>query len=138
MQQVVSVQGVTPAAATVINEKAFLGRFNVLNQETVGPRVGKELQQKAFWAIVLSSLAMAIYIAFRFEGGLVFGAASLVSIIHDVHLLTTTQARHDVRQPFLREPQDGPREILAPRGMDPTRAKYQVTATRRANGLLPG
>src|SRR5688572_27240679 len=89
MQQVVSVQGVTPAAATVINEKAFIGRFNVLNQETVGPRVGKELQQKAFWAIVLSSLAMAIYIAFRFEGGLVFGAASLVSIIHDVLVAMT-------------------------------------------------
>lgn len=89
MQQVVSVQGVTPAAATVINEKAFLGTFNVLSQETVGPRVGRELQQKAFWAIVLSSLAMAIYIAFRFEGGLIFGAASLVSIAHDVLIAMT-------------------------------------------------
>ncbi|HET7707721.1 MAG TPA: protein translocase subunit SecF [Thermoanaerobaculia bacterium] len=89
MQQVVSVQGVTPATATVLNERAFLGRFNLLNQETVGPQVGKELQQKAFWAIVLSSLAMAIYIAFRFEGGLVFGAASLVSIIHDVLIAMT-------------------------------------------------
>lgn len=89
MQQVVSVQGVTPATATVLNERAFLGRFNLLNQETVGPQVGKELQQKAFWAIVLSSLAMAIYIAFRFEGGLIFGAASLVSIIHDVLIAMT-------------------------------------------------
>jgi preprotein translocase subunit SecF len=89
MQQVVSVQGVTPATATVLNERAFLGRFNLLNQETVGPQVGKELQQKAFWAIVLSSLAMAIYIAFRFEGGLIFGAASLVSIIHDVLIALT-------------------------------------------------
>ena len=89
MQQVVSVEGVSPAAATVLNEKAILGKFNVLSQETVGPQVGKELQQKAFWAIVLSTLAMAIYIAFRFEGGLVFGMASLVSIFHDVLVAMT-------------------------------------------------
>jgi preprotein translocase subunit SecF len=89
MQQVVSVGGVSPAAATVLNEKAFLGKFNLLSQETVGPQVGKELQQKAFWAIVLSTLAMAIYIAFRFEGGLIFGTASLVSIFHDVLIAMT-------------------------------------------------
>lgn len=89
MQQVVSVEGVTPAAATVLNERAYLGAFNLMNQETVGPQVGKELQQKAFWAIVLSALAMAIYITFRFEGGLVFGAASLISIIHDVLIALT-------------------------------------------------
>ena len=84
MQQVSSVPGVTPAVASMLNERAFLGRFNLLSQETVGPQVGSELQQKAFWAIVLSTLAMAIYIAIRFEGGLVFGGAALVRIIHDV------------------------------------------------------
>jgi preprotein translocase subunit SecF len=36
----------------------FLGAFNVLNQETVGPQVGRELQQKAIWAVILSTLAM--------------------------------------------------------------------------------
>ena len=89
MQQVSSVPGVTPAVATVLNERAYLGTFNLLNQETVGPAVGRELQQKAFWAIVLSSLAMAIYIAFRFEGGISFAVASLVSIIHDVLIAMT-------------------------------------------------
>lgn len=89
MQQVVSTEGVSPAAASVLNERAFLGRFNVLSQETVGPQVGRELQNKGMWAIILSTLAMAIYIAIRFEGGLVFGAASLVSILHDVLIALT-------------------------------------------------
>jgi preprotein translocase subunit SecF len=80
MQQV--VEGTSTGVARVINERAFLGRFNVLNQETVGPQVGKQLQQRAIWAIVLSSLAMGLYIWFRFD--LVFGVASVICIIHDV------------------------------------------------------
>jgi preprotein translocase SecF subunit len=67
----------------VLNEKAFLGRFNVLNQETVGPQVGAELQKKALLAIILSSLAMGIYIWLRFQD-LTFGLGAVVCIIHDV------------------------------------------------------
>lgn len=82
MQQVTGVQGVTTNVAKVINEQTFLGRFNVLNQETVGPQVGSQLQQKAFWAIILSSLAMGIYIWFRFD--FVFGFSAMMCIVHDV------------------------------------------------------
>ncbi|HEX8616198.1 MAG TPA: protein translocase subunit SecF [Thermoanaerobaculia bacterium] len=74
--------GTSTGVARVLNERAFLGRFNVLNQETVGPQVGKQLQQRAVWAIVLSSLAMGLYIWFRFD--FVFGIASVICIIHDV------------------------------------------------------
>jgi preprotein translocase SecF subunit len=83
MQQVAATPGLTPAAATVLNEKTFLGTFNVLNQETVGPQVGEELQGKAIWAIVLSSLAMGLYIWLRFRD-LTFGLGAVVCIIHDV------------------------------------------------------
>ena len=89
MQQVASVPNLSAAAAGVLNERAVIGRFNVLSQETVGPQVGSELQKKAFWAVVLSALAMAIYIAIRFEGGLVFGVASLITIVHDVLIALT-------------------------------------------------
>ncbi len=84
MSQVTSVPGVSSATARLLNEKAFLGHFNLLSQETVGPQVGRELQQKAWWAIILSTLAMGIYIAIRFEQGLIFGAAGLACILHDV------------------------------------------------------
>src|SRR5438105_2835985 len=82
MQQVLSVPGVTTGIAGVLNAKTFLGAFNVLNQETVGPQVGRELQQKAVWAIVLSTLAMGAYLWIRFD--IMFGAAAVVCIVHDV------------------------------------------------------
>ena len=82
MNQVVSVSGVTTGIARVIQDRTFLGAFNVLNQETVGPQVGRELQQKAVWAVVLSTLAMGVYLWLRFD--LMFGVAAIVCIVHDV------------------------------------------------------
>src|SRR5437763_1509294 len=82
MQQVTSAPGVTVGIARVLNERTFLGAFNVLNQETVGPQVGRELQQKAIWAVILSTLAMGAYLWLRFD--LMFGVAAVVCIIHDV------------------------------------------------------
>jgi preprotein translocase subunit SecF len=83
MQQVTSVPGVTTGIARVIQERTFLGAFNVLNQETVGPQVGRELQQKAIWAVILSTLAMGVYLWLRFRSPM-FGVAAVVCIIHDV------------------------------------------------------
>ncbi len=82
MGQVSSVPGVTVKTSQYLSQKAFLGHFNVLNQETVGPQVGHELQQKAFWAIVLSAIAMGIYISLRFD--LMFGVSAVACIVHDV------------------------------------------------------
>ncbi len=82
VRQVTSTPGVTTATAAVLNERAFIGRFNLLSQETVGPQIGKELQSKAIWAIILATLAMGIYIAVRFD--LRFGVAAIIGLIVDV------------------------------------------------------
>ena len=82
MSEVTSVPGVSTGVARVLNEKATLGRFNLFNQETVGPQVGSELQKKALMAILLSSLAMGAYIWMRFD--FVFGVSAMICIIHDV------------------------------------------------------
>lgn len=82
MQDVTSAPGVNPNVTRVLTERAFLGDFNVLNQETVGPQVGDELRKKAVLAIVLSTLAMFAYIWIRFD--LIFGVSAIVCIIHDV------------------------------------------------------
>ena len=87
MGETTSVPGVTAGIARVINEKAYLGQFNMLNQETVGPQVGGQLQRKAMWAIILSSLAMGIYIWLRFD--FVFGVAAMLCIVHDVAIAMT-------------------------------------------------
>jgi preprotein translocase subunit SecF len=87
MSQATSVQGVTAPVAKTLNEKAFLGKFNLLNQETVGPQIGGQLQKKAMWAIILSSLAMGLYIWLRFD--FVFGVSAMMCILHDVAVAMT-------------------------------------------------
>jgi len=59
--------------------------FTVERVEAVGPKVGGELRQKAFLAILLSFLLTLIYLAFRFEFR--FGVAATVATAHDI--LTT-------------------------------------------------
>jgi preprotein translocase subunit SecF len=82
INQATSAPGVTPGVAGVLHDKAFVGAFNVFNQETVGPQVGKELQSKAVWAVIFSTLAMGLYLWLRFD--LMFGVAAIVCIVHDV------------------------------------------------------
>lgn len=80
--QVSSTPGLSKGVVDVISQNAFLGAFNILSQETVGPQVGRELQTKAFWAIILATLAMGAYIALRFD--LRFGVAAVLCLVHDV------------------------------------------------------
>jgi len=64
-------------------EKAFPdNKFDVLQEEVVGPKVGKELGKKAIWATIFSLGAMLVYIAWRFEFR--FAVASVVSLFHNV------------------------------------------------------
>jgi preprotein translocase SecF subunit len=55
--------------------------FKLMQQDDVGPQIGKELKTRAAWAMILGTLAMVIYIAFRFEFG--FGLGAVVATIHD-------------------------------------------------------
>ncbi len=82
MDEVGEAEDLTPAAFEVVKQNAALGVFNVLNQETVGPQVGKDLQKKAALAIILSIVAMGIYVGVRFD--LKFGVAALICLGHDV------------------------------------------------------
>ena len=68
-----------------INEKlnSALGKtFTLRRYESVGPRIGKELQTSALKAIGLSLLMILMYIAFRFDRYYALG--SVFALIHDV------------------------------------------------------
>jgi preprotein translocase SecF subunit len=52
--------------------------------ETVGPRVGKELGQKAIWAILGSLAGILIYVGIRYEFKYAFGAVA--ALFHDVFI----------------------------------------------------
>ncbi|MEW6609136.1 MAG: protein translocase subunit SecF [bacterium] len=57
-------------------------RFVMERVEEVGPKIGKDLKTKAFWAIFWAIIAITLYIAFRFEFR--FGLAAAVATLHDV------------------------------------------------------
>ena len=56
--------------------------FEVLRIENVGPKIGGELKRDAMIAMVLSLIAILIYVGFRFN--IPFGVASVVPLFHDV------------------------------------------------------
>ncbi|EIE6759080.1 TPA: protein translocase subunit SecF [Campylobacter jejuni] len=58
------------------------GKFEVRRADVVGPKVGDELRNKGLMAIVVSLIAILIYIALRFEWR--FALAAIISEIHDV------------------------------------------------------
>jgi len=61
------------------------GQYQIVRREAVGPKVGRELQGRAFMAIFLSFIVTLIYLAIRFEWR--FGLAAVLATLHDI--LTT-------------------------------------------------
>lgn len=57
------------------------GDVKVLQIDTVGPTVGKELRKQAIIAVSVTILAILGYMAFRFRFR--FGVAAVVSLVHD-------------------------------------------------------
>jgi preprotein translocase subunit SecF len=71
-------------AVSSLRQNSYLGNFTVISVESVGPKVGRELQVRARDAIVFSLLGMLAYIAFRFRP--IFGLAGVVALFHDVFI----------------------------------------------------
>ncbi len=64
-------------------EKGIAGNKATLMQNThIGAKIGAELKQKALIAVLVTCLAILIYLAFRFR--FVYGLGAVVAIIHDV------------------------------------------------------
>ena len=62
----------------------YFGSFAILSVESVGPKVGSEMRERAQNAIIFSLLGMLIYIAFRFRP--IYGVAAIIALFHDVFL----------------------------------------------------
>jgi preprotein translocase subunit SecF len=67
---------------TGLKERFGEGTYDVLRVETVGPKVGKDLWRSAALAVLVATLVMGAYIAFRFEFR--FGVGAAIALIHDV------------------------------------------------------
>jgi len=65
-------------------QERFKGKgLEVRRVEVVGPKVGKDLKQKAFWAVGLSFLGILIYVAWRFKE-VAYGLGGIVALFHDI------------------------------------------------------
>ena len=72
--------------------------FEILRIDSVGPKVGANLRQQGFLAVLFATIFMGIYITFRFEPS--FGLGAVVALIHDVFItagaLMLTQESFDL------------------------------------------
>src|SRR6266516_1275695 len=84
-------EGSTEATAAAVDSALARGlgsgpeHYTIVRTEAVGPKVGRELQGKAFLAIFFSFIVTLVYLAFRFEWR--FGLAAVLATFHDI--LTT-------------------------------------------------
>lgn len=74
--------GLTVTIREKLDGKFGAASYEVLRSETVGPRVGSDLRQRAVLAVIFATIMMGAYIAFRFE--LRFGVGAAVALVHDV------------------------------------------------------
>ena len=73
------------AVGRALDSKLGANSYRIVRHEAVGPKVGKELQGKAFLAILFSFFVTLAYLAYRFEWR--FGLAAVLATFHDI--LTT-------------------------------------------------
>ncbi|MBN1663537.1 MAG: protein translocase subunit SecF [Deltaproteobacteria bacterium] len=68
---------------------ASLGKdaYDVRRVEVVGPKVGKDLTQKAIFAIIFSWIGILIYVGIRFEFRYALGG--IIALVHDVLVAMT-------------------------------------------------
>jgi preprotein translocase subunit SecF len=67
---------------------AFNKDYEIRRVEVVGSKVGMDFQRKAIFAVILSWLAMLIYIAWRFEFR--YGLGGIIALVHDVTIIVGT------------------------------------------------
>lgn len=65
-----------------IKKEFSLDDSAILDKETIGGTIGKELKTKTLLALIVANLAMLVYIGMRFEFS--FGAAAIIAVVHDV------------------------------------------------------
>lgn len=61
--------------------KNKFGNIELLEADTIGPVIGKELRLQAFWALLIATIGILIYVSFRFE--FKYAVAAILALWHD-------------------------------------------------------
>jgi len=76
-----TVEGMTPEVLRALEQGTYVGPLAIRSQSYIGPAVGRELLNKAMFAVIGSLIGMLIYIWIRFQ--LQWGLAAVVALAHD-------------------------------------------------------
>ncbi len=79
--QLSSVSGMNAGIMNTLRQETYLAPFHVLQVQMVGPKVGKDLRNKAVLATLYALAGMLVYIAFRFEW--IYGLGAVIAVFHD-------------------------------------------------------
>ncbi|UCD19978.1 MAG: protein translocase subunit SecF [candidate division WOR-3 bacterium] len=74
-------EGFAPALKAVLSEDFPDNAREFLREETVEPKIGKELLGKTIWAVIIALVLILIYVSFRFDYR--FGTAAVIALFHD-------------------------------------------------------
>jgi len=79
--QLSGAPGMNSGIMNTLRQECYLAPFHVLKVEMVGPKVGKDLRNKAILATLYALAGMLVYIAFRFEW--IYGLGAVIACFHD-------------------------------------------------------
>jgi preprotein translocase subunit SecF len=79
--ELADVDGMTAEVLAHLEQSSYIGPLALRSQSYIGPAIGRELMNKALFAILGSMLGMLIYIWIRFQ--LQWGFAAVVALAHD-------------------------------------------------------
>jgi preprotein translocase subunit SecF len=77
------MEAIAKGIQAALQERFKVNAPEIQSVQVVGPMVGRDLKQKALWAVGLSLLAIMLYIAFRFHK-LSYGLGGVISLFHDI------------------------------------------------------
>ncbi len=79
--QLSSAPGMNAGIMNTLRQECYLSPYHIIKVEMVGPKVGKELRNKAVLATLYALAGMLAYIAFRFEW--IYGLGAVIACFHD-------------------------------------------------------
>ncbi len=73
----------------------------LLETDTIGPMIGKELASQAIWALIIASIGIIVYVSIRFEFS--YAMAALLALYHDAIIIIgfTALFWRNVETPFV-------------------------------------
>ena len=80
--QAAGAEGISKKIDAALNQQFGANAMTVVRTEAVGPKVGGERRQGAFYAMIITSIFTLIYLAIRFDWR--FGVAAVISTAHDI------------------------------------------------------